>query len=328
MGGLIRFLESTPGRVLRYALSAAVLASLVLLVDWEVLTALRGQFEWSPVIWGVILAGLTLPLHGWRWWLLYRAQGITLPFSWAHAVTWIGHFYNAVLIGGIGGDAARAYYLCRDAPYQKTAGLASIAIDRVVGLVILVVIVVATAVAKLGHFSRQPELRALALGSMALLLVTAAGAFAACWFSPERWPARVKRGLGPDRLRNLVELHRQTLASPGAHLGALALALLMWLLDFVSVWLLARGLSLPLPFLETCFAVSVAYAATVLPISVGGHGVREGALLFTLGAFGLIALEGPAREPALLLAILVWAVTMLWCLAGGVVLLLAPPRPR
>jgi uncharacterized membrane protein YbhN (UPF0104 family) len=77
--------------------------------------------------------------------------------------------------------------------------------------------------------------------------------------------------------------------------------------------------------LETCIAVAVAYAATALPISVGGHGVREGAMLVVLGLFGLVPAAGADRDRALLLAVLVWAVTMLWSLVGGGVLLFASP---
>jgi hypothetical protein len=111
----------------------------------------------------------------------------------------------------------------------------------------------------------------------------------------------------------------------------LLLGAVIWLLDFIAVWLLARAIGLPLPFLETCIAMSVAYAATVLPISVGGHGIREGALLATLAAFGLLATVA-AQNLAPLLALLVWAVTVFWSLFGGLVVLAAPrllpPRPQ
>jgi glycosyltransferase 2 family protein len=69
--------------------------------------------------------------------------------------------------------------------------------------------------------------------------------------------------------------------------------------------------------------VAVAYAATALPISVGGHGVREGALLAVLGMFGLISAAGQL-DAALLLAVLAWGLTIFWSLFGGGVLLLAP----
>ncbi len=68
--------------------------------------------------------------------------------------------------------------------------------------------------------------------------------------------------------------------------------------------------------------MSVAYAATVLPVSVGGHGIREGALLGMLALLGLLP-DDSSRQLALLLAVLVWAISVLWSLVGGAVLLLA-----
>jgi hypothetical protein len=95
---------------------------------------------------------------------------------------------------------------------------------------------------------------------------------------------------------------------------------------------LAASVGLELPFLECSVAAAAAYVATVLPISIGGHGVREGALLATLAALDLVAASGPTRDPALLLATSVWAVTIACSLIGGVTLLFwsnpAPANPR
>ena len=113
--------EAPAGRAARYIFSALLVAALVWSIDWRQFTTLHGQFELGPVLLATLIAGITFPLHAWRWWLLLRAQGLTLPLAWAHSVTWIGNFYNAFLLGGLGGDAARAYYVCRDAPGQSQA---------------------------------------------------------------------------------------------------------------------------------------------------------------------------------------------------------------
>ena len=331
MRSLLHFLDSRPGRILRTLVSVGLVGAFIGLVDWEKLARLHGRFAWQPVLWATLLAGVTNPLHAVRWRLLYRAQGLTLPWSWAHAVTWIGNFYNSILLGGLGGDAARVYYVCRDAPEQKPGGLASIAMDRAMGLAVLLVISLAAVIAKLHDVAANPELRTFALASVAALGLGTLGTAIVLGVDPTRWPRVMRVKLGEPRVILLEDLRRRTLAAPGAHGAAFLVCGLIWLLDFVSVWLLAVALGLQLPFVETCIAVSVAYAVTALPLSVGGHGLREGALLFTLGVFGLISVEGPERNTALLLALLVWAVTMLWSLFGGIILLAwrpteVPPR--
>ena len=141
--------------------------------------------------------------------------------------------------------------------------------------------------------------------------------------------ALVPRGEAVELLDELVRLRRFGVEDADilarAHSTPLALALAssyaIWLLDFLSVWLLARSLGLPLPFIEVSLAMSVAYAATVLPVSVGGHGIREGALLAMLALLGLLP-DDVSRQLALLLAVLVWATSVFWSLVGGAVLLL------
>jgi uncharacterized membrane protein YbhN (UPF0104 family) len=330
MRSIFVILQSRPGRILRTLVSLALLSAFVLGIDWARLAATRGRFAAGTVAWATVLAGITYPLHAWRWWLLFRAHGSALSLNWAHSVTWISQFYNSFLIGGLGGDAARVYYLCRDEPERKAGGLAAIVLDRVMGLVVLMSLAVLALVAKAGVLALEPGLRWIFIVSVAVTLGGAAAGGLMLATDAARWPRWVQALLRPAGLGTVTQLLAGIRSAKGDHVLALVASYAIWLLDIVAIWLLARAVGLSLPFLETCIAVSVAYAATALPISVGGHGVREGALLAVLGMFGV--LRGEATDQGLLLGILVWAATVLWSLAGGLVLLAAgrllpPLRP-
>lgn len=67
-------------------------------------------------------------------------------------------------------------------------------------------------------------------------------------------------------------------------------------------------------------AAAAAYVAAALPISIGGHGVREGALVAMLAVLGL---ANAADERAASLALAFWAVSVGWSLVGGLVWLAA-----
>jgi len=323
MRRLSALLATPAGRVARYLVSAALILWLILQIDRGQLRALRGEFSWPAVLAALVFFGVTFPLQAWRWWLLLRAQRIPLSFHWAHVVTWIGQFYNSFLLGGIGGDAARAYYVIRDAPDRRAAGLTTLLIDRVAGLIVLMAIAAVALAVRPPAPTAAPGLRWLFLAAVATTLGGALAAAVLLKLSPHRWPAPLRRALGPGRLAKAAELLAAVRASPGAHAAALVLGIGIWLLDFVAAWLLARAVGLPLPFLETCVAMSVAYAVTVLPISVGGHGVREGAMLATLAAYGLLAADAD-RDRAFVFALLIWTTTVLWSLVGGLVALAAP----
>lgn len=319
MRRLLALFDTPAGRAARYGFSALLVAVLVWSIDWHQFSGLRGKFALGPVALATFVAGITFPLHAWRWWLLLRAQGLALSLSWAHAVTWIGNFYNAFLLGGLGGDAARAFYVCRDAPTRQAAGLAATFLDRVLGLVVLLSLAAGTLLLKLETVARHTELRLLLI-LCAALSVASVVAFVILCREPPAWLAR---WLGPSRTATLTDILVRAHSAPTALLTALVASYAIWLLDFLSVWLLARSLGLPLPFIEVSLAMSVAYAATVLPVSVGGHGIREGALLGMLALLGLLP-DDSSRQLALLLAVLVWAISVLWSLVGGAVLLVAP----
>ena len=315
MRRLLALLDTPAGRAARYACSALLVAALVWSIDWPQFIALRGKFDGGLVALATLLAGLAFPLQAWRWWLLLRAQGLTLSLPWAHLATWIGNFYNAFLLGGLGGDAVRAFALCRDAPTRRAAGLAATFLDRVMGLIVLLSLAALTLLLKLDAVARHAELRLL-LALCAALSVAGVVGFVFLCRQPPPWLAR---RLGPTRTATLADILARAHSTPLAL--ALASSYAIWLLDFLSVWLLARSLGLPLPFIEVSLAMSVAYAATVLPVSVGGHGIREGALLAMLALLGLLP-DDTSRQLALLLAVLVWAISVFWSLVGGAVLLL------
>ena len=338
MRRLLALLDTPAGRAGRYACSALLVAALVGSIDWHQFSGLRGKFSLAPVAGATLVAGITFPLHAWRWWLLLRAQGLTLSLHWAHVVTWIGNFYNAFLLGGLGGDAARAFYVCRDAPTSphgmsippvsststaspvsaSAAGLAATVLDRILGLVVLLSLAVVTLLLKLDTVARHTELRLL----LVLCAALSVASVVACVFLCRRPPAWLARCLGEQRTATLADIFIRARATPSVFLSALVVSYAIWLLDFLSVWLLARSVGLPLPFIEVSLAMSVAYAATVLPVSVGGHGIREGALLGMLALLGLLP-DDASRQLALLLAVLVWAVSVIWSLFGGIAALFA-----
>ncbi len=319
------FLQSTVGTALRYALSLAVLAALAWQVDWAAFRQLDG-LVWSLALPAALLAGVAYPLQAWRWQLLLRTQEIDPPFRWTHAVSWIGLFYNSFLPGGIAGDALRVYYLWRWRPAAKISGAASVMADRVLGLgSLLLLAVLALGFHLHGANSSQVEttgLRTLLLASAASLAVLLAGgwlATRATW-----WERLLSRWLSPEKT---AALHAATVnfgRHRGRLAGAIALSVLVWLVDFVAVWLLARAVGLEVGLLETTVAAAVAYVAASLPISIGGHGVREGALLGTFALLGLGAGTGATATSALaLLALAFWAVSVFWSLVGGAVYLCA-----
>ncbi len=317
---IFSLLQSPAGKTLRYAVSLALLGWLATRVEWTGFSRLRG-LDPALLSAAVLLAGLAYPLQAWRWHLLLQAQELIVPARWVHPVFWIGQFYNSFLPGGVAGDAVRFGHLWRIQPNRKAAAAASLIADRLLGLGALLLLAILALGLHLSLVAGGVELQGLFTASLAAL-----GLLLAIGWSASRtrwWEPLSRRLLGPDRA---AALHDAALAlgqRPGCLARAAALSVAVWLADFISLWLLARSVGLTADPLAMTVAAAAAYVAAALPISIGGHGVREGALVAVLSLLGLGA-DQPAQVAQL--ALVFWAVSVGWCLFGGLVWLIARPR--
>lgn len=314
------FLHSPAGTCLRYALSAALLCWLALQVDWRRFATL-GDADPAGFLPAALLAGAAYPLQAWRWHLLLRAQGGTLSAGWVHAVTWIGQFYNSFLPGGVAGDAVRLGYCWRAAPDRRAAAAASLLADRLLGLGALCTLAALALGTHLLLHGGGAELRHLLAASAAATALL----FAAGWsLVATRWGEPVSaRLLGRERAAALHDAAQALGARRGVLAAASLLSVAVWLADFASLWLLAGAVGLAVDPLTLTVAAAAAYVAAALPFSIGGHGLREGALVVVLGWLGF----GLAAHPSVpLLAAGLWALSVGWSAVGGLVWL-AGPRP-
>ena len=75
-----------------------------------------------------------------RWWWLMRANGLGVGFFEAQRFAWIGLFCSNVLPGTTGGDIVKAAFIARRCSVDKVRAVVSVVVDRIVGLLSLLVI--------------------------------------------------------------------------------------------------------------------------------------------------------------------------------------------
>ena len=103
------------------------------------------------------LAGAVLAFV--RWYFLVRALDLPFTIRAALRLGFIGTLFNMVVPGAVGGDFVKAAYLIRELKQRKTQAAASVAIDRVIGL--LGLFVLAVIVGAFGWGSLAPQVRRL-----------------------------------------------------------------------------------------------------------------------------------------------------------------------
>lgn len=128
--------------LLKYVLGLGLL-TWVVWQNWSITqdgeeVGLKAALE-KPIHWGpftlallVCLAGILITFV--RWYVLVAAQGLPFPLASALRLGLIGYYLSTFLPGSVGGDIIKAAFLAREQS-RRTVAVATVVIDRVVGLV-------------------------------------------------------------------------------------------------------------------------------------------------------------------------------------------------
>lgn len=236
--------------------------------------------------------GLILPilaLKALRWRLVLQGLDIQISFGAAFRLYALGLAAGSFTPGQLG-DTVKAWYL-RDQGYSLTTGLMSVVLDRLFDLVILALLAT-SGLLLLGQtfLGDLPAVLVLTVGLGAALL--------ALWVPS--WRARVTnlavRMVSPKTAERSGTATAQPTLRPANFGQAFVLSLLAAAVSTARIWLLALALGLNLNFLETVAVSNLAFVAGLIPLTLGGIGTRDLALV------GILSKLGYAREIALSLS--------------------------
>jgi len=227
----------------------------------------------------------------------------------------LGLFYNNFLPGGIGGDVVRIGALVQGG--QKLIVAAnSVLMARLAGLWGIVLLAGIT-VPIFRYATGEPLALPLILGSVGALIVTlliSAFLFGAplaflVKHLPERW----------RRWHNELRAYR---SHPKLLLITLFLAISIQILAVAVNFFMAIALGLSVSFMMLLVSIPLVNLVTLLPISIGGFGVRETIYFYMLSRFGVSAVEAVVLSLAVYLLIalvsaLGAAVSQLWVPKNG-----------
>ena len=267
---------------------------------------------WPAVVAAGALTALTTVCSAWRWRVAARALGIDIGLPAAVRSYYRSLFLNSVLVGGVLGDVHRGVTHGRRSG-DVGLGLRAVAWERLCGQVIQAVV---TAVVLLALPS--PVRPALPYVLAGVAVIGGVAGFAALV------ARRTGRG-GRSRLtrtaRAVADDLRHGMLAPHVW-PQLALASVLVVAGHTAVFVLAaRVAGSTAPLGELLPLLMVVQTATVIPLSIGGWGLREGAAAWAFAAAGLGAATGVTVAT-------LYAVLMLAAVSPGAVLLLTDVRRR
>lgn len=319
--------RSKSGLLLRIAVTLLILAYLAAKLHWAEFGA---QFLLSDPLWlsiACLLMGVSFVVASVRWWLLLRVQNILVPFKVVTALTFIGQFFNSFLFGASGGDVVKLIYILRYSPNQKTHATLSILMDRALGMFVLLCCALVALPWQLRMVMQNDEAKTIGIGLLALFAVIAIGAATLLLMPFQRLPVSLHRLWHKVPKRHIGELlirgFRQHGKSLPLTLEAIACSIAIHLLIFTAGYCIGVAIHLEATYIEVLVVLAVVTCVVSLPISIGGHGVREGAFVLLFAVFG-ITIDQQTRvsqEPAVLFSVLFFLLLSVWSLMGGLVYL-------
>ena len=75
-----------------------------------------------------------------RWYLLVRALHLPFRLVDAFRLGFLGYLFNFVVVGSVGGDLFKAIFIAREQPGRRAEAVATVLVDRIVGVYALVLL--------------------------------------------------------------------------------------------------------------------------------------------------------------------------------------------
>jgi glycosyltransferase 2 family protein len=298
----------------RVLICCALLAALISRMDhgqlWETFRSAS-----SPVL--MVLLATHILYHttcGYRWYGLLRCVDSTITFPRVLRISFISIFVGAMMPGSSGAEISRVVGVSRS-NVTVTKAILSIALDRMLGTVTLTLMVLSGVVLGAAHLNNGILAAAALILAGVIVLAVLAMSGGARDAVVRMLPRRAASLIG-KRIRQIAECIDAYRQQPWAAGKALLLSFVAQTIRVTNVWLAGRALGLQIPFAYLMVTVPLVIFLLMLPISIGGLGVREAGYIYFLGAVGI------GSESAFAISVIIYLALMLSTLPGGLLLLL------
>ncbi len=247
-------------------------------------------------------------LRAFRWRALLADRGLRVPVRTLTQLYFIGQFFNTFLPTGFGGDVVRVVELARYG-VSKAESLSTVFLDRLSGLMAFFIMTLIALPFAANLIPLQIQWVLMALG---------AGGIVGTWLmferrftSPlmEQIAARFQFPFKAKVMRLYASMRAN---SPRAIAQAMLIGFMFNLLLIVVNYLVGRALGQQIELGYFFLFVPIISTLLLLPISLNGLGVREGAYVL------LFASAGVSRGSAAAMSLTFWSITVATGLIGGV----------
>lgn len=297
---------------IKLIVSIGLITYLIFLVDWsrafkilkgaQIVYLVIGFLLW---IFGIFFASL-------RWHIILKDNNVEFPIFKSYKAYLRGMFYNIFLPGVVGGDVVRVGICTFQTECKLATATSSVLIERIFGIlslfIFLLVVYTIFFDKVLAGIGVRPVRYLMLIGLFFLVIII---------FSVLLRHKLMKWLSGRDLNKLLSFFYVSIEAFCSVRLRTLLIVLLLSSVfqsfDIFSCFIFGKALGIELPLPVFFGVVPLVYFATVMPISLGGLGVREGTFVFLLSKFGVGTTE------VITLSFLAYFNRVIYGIIGGIV---------
>lgn len=256
-------------------------------------------------------------IGGFRIYTLFKTyDDVNISFLTQVKIFLIGLFFNNFMLGSTGGDVIRAYYLSKRTSHKKTEVVATVFLDRIIGVLSMIFM---SAIFILLETS-QPQLRKYFYPLMGILVsVTLCGSVFLSKRILRKIPFLEKtvRNLPfADMLIRVYNTFHKYHNHKFLVIQAVVYSITLQMMSVSMFVVLGRAIGIDIDIIHYFAIIPLVFVINALPISLGGLGVGEAACAV------LLSLVGVPKEMSLALAFLNRLVIFAFSTLGGFVYLL------
>jgi len=273
--------------ILKACVSVSLLTFLLVNIDWDTVFNSLGSANIYLLVFASFLNFVERLEMTYKWNLLIKIRNIFVSFGRLFWINAIGSFLGLFLPSSVGTDVVRGYYLVRNNS-EKSVSISSVFVDRVLGMFALLILGVIS-VFFAGDVISKYNIKIYVVGLFILSILTVY-LFQKDWvinyFQKIKKPVRFKK-----IFEYSIKLHNSILEYkkyPKTLLQSFLVTLLVQITRVLTYYFIALAFDINIPIVYYFLFVPLIMIVMMLPISVGGFGLREGAFV---GFFTLVGMS-------------------------------------
>lgn len=253
-----------------------------------------------------------------RWKTLLLTQKMDLGFGFLVSSAFVGLFFNNLLPTSVGGDVYRAYDIAKKTGRPVEISLSVVLMGRLTGIISAMVFAVVALFLGFTAIGDQSIIIPVAI-LFFISLVTGFLILNPSILKLDKLVAKIRfLNKIKQKLANIYHTFKSFKKFKWALSRVFIYSLLLQFSVILFYFFVAKAFGIKLDFITFLFIVPIVTIIAMIPISIGGIGLRENSLVFIMVTLGAI------REKAALSSLTIFMFLLVFGIIGGLVYIIKP----